>query len=458
MDFSAAKVVVVGLGKSGVAAAGLLNRLGARVVATDARDKEEIVALAPLRAEGTQIILGEHPLEILTHAALVVVSPGVPRTIPFLQEARRRGIEVWSEVELAYRLSPAPIIAITGANGKTTTTAWLGEMLKAGGKRVMVAGNIGTPLTAVIEKVTAAHLLVVEVSSFQLESTREFRPHMAALLNLTPDHLDRHGSFAAYAAAKGRIFANQDSTDYCILNADDEEVGKLGERLQGQVYPFSSRRELTQGAFIKDGSLVIRAGGKLHRLCSAGELALPGGHNRENALAAALMAYLSGVDPQVIAAVLKNFAGVAHRCETVAEIDGVRFVNDSKGTNPESTMRALEAFGQPIILIAGGRAKGSDFGQLAKAVKERVKRVILLGEAAPLLQRALSAVGYRSVLPVASLKDAVREAFSEAVPGDCILLSPACASWDMFTSFEERGEVFKEAVAQLGGGTDEKKV
>ncbi len=457
MEINGEKVVVLGLGKSGIAAARFLKRLGARVVASDAKPQEQLKGIRSLGEEGIELVLGKHPLEMLTGAVLVVVSPGVPDSIPFLQEARRRGIQIWSEIELAYRFCQAPLIAITGANGKTTTTAWLGEMLVAGGKEVLVAGNIGIPLTAEVEKARAAHLLVVEVSSFQLEGIKKFRPWMAALLNLTADHLDRHGNFTAYAAAKGRIFANQGPDDYCILNADDEEVRRFSKKVRGQIYWFSSHRELSRGAFIRHGTLIIQDGGNCYELCPVEKLALPGEHNQENALAAALMAHLAGVPARVLGHVLRNFAGVAHRCETVAEIAGIRFVNDSKGTNPEATIRALEAFGQPIILIAGGRAKGSDFTQLARVIKKKVKKVILLGEAAPLLRRVLSNVGYQSVLEVPSLEAAVGEAFVGAIPGDCILLSPACASWDMFTSFEERGEVFKELVAQLGRGADEKK-
>lgn len=458
MRINGEKVIVVGLGKSGVSASGLLNRLGARVVATDAKPQEQLQGIESLGVGGIELVLGKHPPEILTGAALIVLSPGVPDTIPFLREARRRGIAIWSEVELGYRFCKAPLIAITGANGKTTTSTWLGEMLAAGGKKVLVAGNIGIPLTAKVERATADHLVVVEISSFQLEGIKKFRPWMAALLNLTADHLDRHGSFAAYTAAKGRIFANQGPDDYCILNADDEEVGQLGRKVGGRVYWFSSRRELARGAFIRHGTLVIQTGEDCHELCPVEELALPGEHNQENALAAALMAHLAGVSTQALGQVLRNFTGVAHRCETVAEIAGIQFINDSKGTNPEATIKALEAFGKPIILIAGGRAKGSDFTPLARVIKEKVKKVILLGEAAPLLQKTLSNVGYQSVLEVPSLEIAVGEAYAEATPGDCILLSPACASWDMFSSFEERGEVFKGAVAQLGRGVNEKKV
>jgi len=452
MEIAGKKVIVVGLARSGVAAARLLLRLGARVVATDTKSPEELPEGQALQKEGVQLALEGHPPELLAGARLLVVSPGVPGNIPFLQEARRRGIPLWSEVELAYRYCPAPILAITGANGKTTTTSWLGEMLKAGGRKVVVAGNIGTPLTAVVGNVTPEHLVVAEISSFQLEGTHTFRPRLAALLNLTADHLDRHGSFAAYKRAKARIFANQDPSDYSILNADDGEVRSLAGQVPGRLYWFSRQGEPDRGAFVREGYLVLKDKGELYELCPVRELALPGEHNLENGLAAALMAYLAGTPIQAIAGVLRNFAGIEHRCERVAEIGGVKFVNDSKGTNPEATIKALQAFTEPIILIAGGRSKGSDFSQWAKIVKERVKKVILLGEAAPLLEQVLTDTGYYNIERVVSLEEAVAAAYRTARAGECVLLSPACASWDMFSSYEERGRAFKEAVAQLGRG------
>lgn len=452
MEIAGKRVVVVGLARSGLAAARLLLRLGARVVATDAKSPEELPGAEALEEEGAQLVLGGHPPEILAGARLLVLSPGVPGNIPFLQEARRWGIPIWSEIELAYRYCPAPILAITGANGKTTTTAWLGAMLQAGGRKVVVAGNIGTPLTAVVEDVTPEHLVVAEISSFQLEGTHAFHPHMAALLNLTADHLDRHGSFAAYKGAKARIFANQDPADFSILNADDREVRSLGSRVPGQLYWFSRQGEPDRGAFVRKGYLVLKEEGGLRELCPVEELALPGEHNLENGLAAALMAYLAGTPAGAIARVLRNFAGIEHRCELVAEIAGVKFVNDSKGTNPEATIKALRAFSEPIILIAGGRTKGSDFSEWAELVKERVKRVILLGEAAPLLEQVLTDTGYYNIERVVSLEEAVAAAYRTARAGECVLLSPACASWDMFSSYEERGRAFKEAVAQLGRG------
>lgn len=452
MEIAGKRVVVVGLARSGVAASRLLLRLGAEVVATDAKSPEQLPEVESLREAGVQLALGGHPLDILQGAQLLVLSPGVPGNIPLLQEARHRGIPIWSEIELAYRYCRAPILAITGANGKTTTTSWLGEMLKAGGRKVVVAGNIGIPLTAVVEEATPEHLVVAEISSFQLEGTRAFHPWLATLLNLTADHLDRHGSFAAYRGAKARIFANQDSSDFSILNADDEKVRSLGGQVPGQLYWFSRQREPDRGAYVKDGYLVLKEPRGCWELCPVKELALPGEHNLENGLAAALMAYLAGTPVQVIASVLRNFAGIEHRCEMVAEITGIRFVNDSKGTNPEATIKALRAFSEPIILIAGGRTKGSDFGEWARIVKERVKKVILLGEAAPLLQQVLTDTGYQNIKKVFSLEEAVVEAYKAAKPGECVLLSPACASWDMFTSYEERGRVFKEAVAQLGRG------
>lgn len=445
------RVAVVGLAKSGVAAVNFLTAKGATVVATDIKPAVQLPDIASRLPEGVQLVLGMHPIELLNDIDLIVLSPGVPNNIPFLEKARQDNkIPIWSELELAARFCNAPILAVTGANGKTTTTAWLGEMLRASGKKVIVAGNIGVPMSEVVDQATPEHLVIAEVSSFQLEATESFSPWIACLLNLTADHLDRHGSFAAYMMAKAQIFRNQRADDYSIFNADDENLHALSEHVQGQVFKFSRKRELNAGAFVKNGRLLIRNRGKEWELCSEKEISLPGTHNLENSLAAALMAYLGGASLAAIVKLLKTFSGIEHRCEFVAEISGVRFINDSKGTNPDAAIKALNAFKAPIILIAGGRSKGTDFTELAQVAGKRTKAVILLGEAAPVLRRSLAQNGNEVIFEVSTLEEAVDKAYAIASTGDYVLLSPACASWDMFNNYEERGRVFKEAVTELG--------
>ncbi|MDK2784157.1 MAG: UDP-N-acetylmuramoylalanine--D-glutamate ligase [Bacillota bacterium] len=447
------RVLVMGLARSGTAAAEVLARQGVQVVGTDARPEiaftPEVQRLSDL---GVELVLGEHPLSLLQGVDLIVVSPGVPDTIPLLAEAERRHLPVIGEVELAGRIYQGPYLAITGSNGKTTTTTWVGLALRESGLPSIVAGNIGVPLSRAVAGLAPGTWVVAEVSSFQLARTQRFRPHISAVLNLSEDHLDRHGSFAAYRAAKARVFASQGPDDYLILNADDEPTRSLAGLAQSKVLFFSRRQVLKEGAWVEEGRLVLGWQGEREPLCRVEEVGIPGAHNLENALATALLARAAGAQVAAIVHALKSFSGVEHRCEYVATIDGVRYVNDSKGTNPDAAIRALEAFPPPIVLIAGGRDKGTDLTGLVEVVKARCRAVVLLGEAVPKFRQALRAGGFTAVHEVDSLTAAVRLAHTLARPGDTVLLSPACASFDMFANYEERGHAFKEAVAELGRG------
>lgn len=442
-------VSVVGLARSGVAACRLLRQVGAAVLASDAKPRAALgrEALA-LEAEGVRIAAGGHPAEAFGGADLVVVSPGVPADLPVLEELRAAGVPVIGELELAWRAMEAQVIAITGTNGKTTTTALTGALLRGQSRPVLVAGNIGTPLSAHALAFPADGIVVAEVSSFQLETAELFHPRVAAVLNLAPDHLDRHGSFARYTEIKARIFANQTEADCAVLNADDPPTARLAERVRGQVVWFSRRRTVPHGVFCEDGWIVARLNGHLEAICPVGEVPLRGAHNLENVLAAAACSLWTGIAPEPLRRAIALFRGVEHRIEWVRDLGGVAYYNDSKGTNVASAVRALESFGEPVILIAGGRGKGQDFAPLGAAARGRVRRAILLGEDREAVRRGLG-----PEIPAAaagSMEEAVRLARAAARPGDVVLLSPACASFDMFENFEHRGAAFKRAVQALG--------
>jgi UDP-N-acetylmuramoylalanine--D-glutamate ligase len=375
------------------------------------------------------------------------VSPGVPLDAPALAGARRRAVPIIGELELGWRATEATTVAITGTNGKTTTTALTGALLTGEAPAVLVAGNIGTPLSAHTAGFPADGVLVCEVSSFQLETIERFRPRIAAVLNVTPDHLDRHGSFEAYLDAKARIFLNQTAADTAVLNADDPATRRLAARTGAAVVWFSRTGVLDAGVFVRDGSIVARLDGHETTVCPLSEITLRGAHNVENVLAATACALCLGVSPAAARRVIGGFRAVAHRIELVRAVDGVDYYNDSKGTNVDSTLKALESFAEPIVLIAGGKGKGQDFGPLAAAARGRVRHAILLGEDAPRIEAALAPV--IPVVRAASMAAAVTTARSLARPGDVVLLSPACASFDMFDNFEHRGDVFKDLVSGL---------
>ena len=444
-------VAVIGLARSGVAAARLIERLGGRVLASDASPRE---AWSPeaRRLESPQIkAWSGHPEEAFRGAELAVVSPGVPLEIPSLAALRARGVPVISELELAFRVMESDVLAITGTNGKTTTTALTGEILRGQLRPVLVGGNIGTPLSERALDFPAAGIVVAETSSFQLEATQTFRPRVATVLNLAPDHLDRHGTYARYVEAKRRIFANQTEADCAVLNADDPDTVGLAGHTRARVLWFSRQRPLDHGVFVRDGWVVAKLNGHAEPVAPVAEITLRGAHNVENVLAATAMAMWTGMEPATIRKGIAMFRGVAHRIERVHDARGVTFYNDSKGTNVASTIKALESFPEPVILIAGGKGKGQDFAPLAAAARGRVRNAVLIGVDRDQIRRALHGAGVATEY-AESMEEAVRLASRHARIGDVVLLSPACASFDMFQNYEHRGEVFKDAVRRLMPG------
>ncbi len=448
-------VVVVGAARSGLAAARRLASLGARVILNDSRERPAPAALAV--PEGIEAVFGGHPETLFDSADAVVVSPGVPLALPVFDRVRARGVPLMGELELAARLVRAPILAVTGTNGKSTTTSLVGEMLKEAGMNVVVAGNIGNALCGEIERAAEARYAVVEVSSFQLEGTLTFRPAVACLLNVTPDHLDRYADFASYAEAKALIFRNQGTEDAAVLNADDPVAAGLAPRVPGRVVWFSRKERKEPGVFVEDGWIAASLGGTVSRIIETGAVRIRGAHNLENALAASAVSLLAGAEPQAVARALRRFAGLPHRMETVAVRRGVTYINDSKGTNVGAVVRSLEGFDRPVILIAGGLDKGGDFASLRPALSPRpgaggARLIVLLGKAASKIEEALGDLV--ETVTVRSMEEAVRTASARAHEGETVLLSPACASFDMFRDFEERGERFAALVRALPGGAE----
>jgi UDP-N-acetylmuramoylalanine--D-glutamate ligase len=440
------RVTVVGLAKSGIAAARLLAAAGADVRGTDAKPVASLGPdVAALGGIGVRLVDGPAALD---GAELLVVSPGVPLYGEQLAPAQARLVPVIGELELAWRAMEADTIAITGTNGKTTTTALTGALLAEQSRPVFVGGNIGTPLAARALDFPSDGLVVAEVSSFQLETVEAFQPRVAAVLNVTPDHLDRHRSFARYLDAKARIFMNQTEQDCAVLNADDEAAASLAARTRAHVVWFSRQRTLEHGVFVQDGWLVARLNGHGDRICPLDDIQLRGAHNVENVLAATACALWTGIDVEAIRRAVARFRAVAHRIEFVRDVAGVQFYNDSKGTNVASTIKALESFDERVVLIAGGKGKGQAWGPLAEAARGRVGHALLIGEDAQPIGAALAAVR----IPVTfcgSMQEAVERARGLAAPGEVVLLSPACASFDMFDNFEHRGDVFKKLVELL---------
>ena len=442
---SGKKVVVVGAARSGVAAAELLVRRGASVTLSDTR--ENIQEDAQLRAAGVDLELGGHKAETFAAADLIVLSPGVPPAQPVIAQARAAGVPVMGELELASRWLRGRIVAITGTKGKSTTTTLIGRMLEAGGHRVLVGGNIGHALSAQVDDSTDDTIHVVETSSFQLESVETFHPWIAVLLNFSPDHLDRHADISEYAAAKARIFTNQVREDWAVLNADDEPSHVLAQEAHAQRLLFSTQHDLPEGVIVSGGAIVRRSGGGDQVLVPLSSVKLLGRHLLADVVAAAAVASIAGVTSAAMTHAVETFTGLEHALEPVARIGGVSFVNDSKATNIESALRAIESFDSGLVVILGGRFKGGDFGQLRQPLSERQAAVVAIGEAAPLVRDALAPTV--PVMDAADMVAAVRTAFAAASPGTTVLLAPACSSFDMFKDYADRGRVFKQTVAKL---------
>jgi UDP-N-acetylmuramoylalanine--D-glutamate ligase len=445
------KILVVGMGKSGIAATQALLKLGADVTVYDRNDEDKIDTqlVKFLRTKKVKCYFGEEPKNT-GDLDMVVISPGVPLDTGFVQKARESGAEVIGELEIAYRVGKGKYVAITGTNGKTTTTTLVGEIFKNSGRKTYVVGNVGVAVISKALCTTEDDWLVTETSSFQLETTKYFRPEVSALLNITPDHMDRHKTLENYARAKAMIFQNQDESQYFVVNYDDAESMKLAPLCRAKVIPFSRKEELPLGCFVLDGDIVVRnEQGQCVDICGAEELKIPGTHNLENALAAAAVAYFAGIAPAVIAKTLREFEGVEHRLEFSGEVDGIRFVNDSKGTNPDASIKAIEAMKGNIVLIAGGYDKGSEYDEFIDAFQGKVKHLILLGKTAPKIKETAERHGFTNITMCRDMGECVKTGYKLAAPGDTVLLSPACASWDMYTCFEQRGEHFKNCVRDL---------
>jgi UDP-N-acetylmuramoylalanine--D-glutamate ligase len=456
MNVAGKKVLVMGAARSGIACAKFLAAHGATVALSDAQPIEKWSAEAlALKSEGVGVLPGDVPGWLLDNLDLVVISPGVPTKAIPLRYAERAGAEVIGEVELASRFLKGRIVAITGSNGKTTTTSLIGELLKDAGLPTQVGGNIGTPLISLVESSRDDGWTVVELSSFQLETIKEFHPTVAVVLNVTPNHMDRYESFTDYAAAKHRIFLNQEAGDVAILNADDAIVSSWASGLRAHVASFSVKQELEEGLFLRGREIISRTANGERVLLISDEMKLRGLHNVENVLAALATGLACGAAPASMRQTIKDFAPVEHRLEFVSEVEGVKFYNDSKATSVDATLKALEAFADDdgegkagkIVLILGGRGKKAPYAPLASLVRKKVRKLILIGEEADTIAKELG--GFAPSERATDMKDAVTCSFQAAQPGDVVLLAPACASFDMFASFEHRGKVFKEEVQSL---------
>ncbi len=441
------RVLVVGQARTGVATALFCAARGAAVTASDARAESEIGSeITKLREAGVALELGGHHEKTFLAQDLIIPSPGVPADAPLLQTARDKGITVWSEIELAYRFLKGKLIGVTGSNGKTTTTTLVEHILRSGGFSTILAGNIGTPLIACVEGSRDDTITVVELSSFQLELIETFRPNIGVFLNLTPDHLDRHGTLRAYGVAKARLFENQTAEDFAVLNADDPATTPYAPS-RPQLLWFSRRQRVAEGGFVRGEEIVFRRAGVEEPIMKRGDIPLAGAHNLENVLAAVAATRIAGADVASVAKGVRSFAGVEHRLEFVAEIGGVRYYNDSKATNVDATLKALDAFPGRILVILGGKDKGSDYTALQKALREKTILALLIGAAAEKIEKQIA--GSVAIEHAGTLERAVEIASHAAQPGDLVLLAPACASFDQFQNYEHRGRTFKELVAQL---------
>lgn len=467
--YKGVEVVVLGLAKSGVQVAKALHKAGAIVTANDQKERQQCPEASELEALGISVLCGGHPEGLIhSNVSLLVKNPGIPYTVPPVQRALELGIEVVTEIEVAYHICKVPLIGITGSNGKTTTTTWVGKLLEAAGMEPVVAGNIGTPLCEAAADEQQGNWLIAELSSFQLKGTRDFRPAVACLLNIAETHLDYHGSMEDYVSSKAKLFANQRPEDTAVLNWDDSVCRGLIPHMKGKVLLFSLTERLAEGVYVEPPyvpdveddiwrNIVYRDDdGIVHSILPVAELGIPGRFNVDNALAACAIALAAGAPLATLVAPLAQFRGVEHRLEWVAEHDGVAYYNNSKATNAKATEMSLSSFRQPVVLIAGGLDRGASYVELAPTLQKRVKAVVLLGQTKEKLAQAARLAGIEQIKLVdngedaaATLIAAVNTSAALAEPGDTVLLSPACASWDMFTSYEERGRIFKEAVHKL---------
>lgn len=444
-DYKHKKILVLGLAKSGVTAAALLHKLGAFVTVNDYKPLSENPEAQGLLAQGIKVVCGGHPVELMEEGfELVVKNPGIPYHNPMIEEAMEKQIPVITEVELAYQISEAPFIGITGTNGKTTTTTLIFEMLQIGKQNPLIAGNIGTVASGVAQEASKEDNIVIELSSFQLMGISTFRPKIAIITNLYNAHLDYHGTIEEYHLAKARITENQTEDDYFICNADQEEVMLIAKNSKAKIIPFSTKRPLENGVFVEDGWVFFNQ----EKIISLGDIALPGVHNLENILSAVAAARLVGADKEAIVQVLRTFTGVRHRLQYVDEVTGRKFYNDSKATNILATQKALAAFEAPVILLAGGLDRGNSFDELIPSL-EGVKALVTFGQTAEKIEEAGKRAGIKMMIRVDNVEKAVPEAFNLSDAGDVILLSPACASWDQYKTFEVRGDMFIEAVHKL---------
>lgn len=450
MEVAGKKVLVFGSGISGIGAVKLLEGQGADVILYDGNDKLDEKKLKENLGEASKarIILGGFPQELLEELDLVILSPGVPTDLPVITAMHEKNIEVIGEVELAYRYGKGDVLAITGTNGKTTTTTLLGQIMKDYQDDVFVVGNIGNPYTVAAGEMTEHAVAVAEMSSFQLESIVTFRPKVSAILNYTPDHLNRHHTMEAYIAAKENIARNQTESDFCVLNYEDEIMREFGKNLKCQVLYFSSAHTLERGIYLSDGNIIYK-NPEEEIVCNVNELQILGTHNYENVMAAVCMAALYGVPMESIRRTIKAFRGVEHRIEYVTEKNGVAYYNDSKGTNPDAAIKGIQAMNRPTVLLGGGYDKDSEYTEWINSFDGKVKKLILMGATKEKIARDAEKCGFHEYVYVDTFEEGVRLAASLAEPGDAVLLSPACASWGMFPNYEVRGEKFKEIVNSL---------
>ena len=450
MDFKDKKVLVSGVAKSGVSAAYLLKKLGANVTIQDAKTEDKLGnVVTELKNNGIALYLGSNPDDIIENMDILVMSPGVPTDLPFVNKAREKNIPVIGEIELAYMFCKSPIIGITGTNGKTTTTTLVGDICKAYYNNTFVVGNIGNPFADITLDTTNNGAVVAELSSFQLETINEFKPKVSAVLNITPDHLNRHHTIQNYIAAKERVFENQTADDYCILNYNDEITKAMANKTKAKVVFFSLNNKLDEGIYSDENSIYIKALGYDQKVIDINELKILGGHNVENAMAAIGCSIAIGAPMDIVVKVLKEFTAVEHRIEYVTTVNDIEFYNDSKGTNPDASIKAVEAMKRPICIIAGGYDKGSDFTEWIDTFKGRVKFVAVIGAVKDKIVDTLNKADFTNYKTADTFEEAIDLCYENADKGDCVLLSPACASWDMFKSYEQRGEIFKDYVRKL---------